>query len=371
MISRRSAVCALAAWATLPAAVGASPARTRPFIVGIGRSIHDPPQAADALRWLGIHSVRVDAPWQSIEIGPGRYAIPAWLEDAVERAGADGIEPLLILVYGHSLYGGDKPRTPAAIAAFKRYAVHVAKHFEGRVRYFDLWNEWDGRTGRTSLGTPEDYVALAREVYPAIKAASPDAVVLSGGISRHGLDHEFVERFIALGGLEHVDALSLHPYNALRGGSPEDAVDELDRVHALAPAAPIYVTEMGYPAFAGRGGVDRQTAAEYLARFVVLASTRDYIAGVWWYCLRDQGQSPADKEHHFGAFDFAWRPKPAAHALRAAARWIDEVGRFDGASAGAAHRAFAVRAGGERLELAWNEGAENAALRSQLAPSAR
>ena len=321
--------CAAAALFVCTAGVRAAPpADAERFIVGIGRSIHDPAPAADALRWLGVRSMRVDAPWQSIEIAPGRYAIPAWLDDAVDTALADNIEPLLILVYGHSLYGGDKPRSAAALAAFTRYALHVTKHFEGRVRLFDLWNEWDGRTGRTSLGTPEDYVALARHAYPAIKAANPQAVVLSGGISRHGLDHGFVERFIELGGLRYVDALSLHPYNALRGGSPEDAVAEVDRVHALAPAVAIYVTEMGYPAFAGRGGVSREKAADYLARFMLLASTRPYIAGVWWYCLRDQGSDPADKEHHFGAFDFAWQPKPAAYALRAVARQIAEAGRL-------------------------------------------
>jgi hypothetical protein len=320
----------------LPAALAlcalAGAAAAEPFIVGIGRSIHDPPQAADAMRWLGVGSMRLDAPWQSIEIAPGRYAIPAWLEDAVDRANDDGVEPLLILVYGHSAYGGDKPRSAVSIAAFKRYAVYVAKHFEGRVRYFDLWNEWDGRTGRTSLGTADDYVALAREVYPALKAANPSALVLSGGISRYGLDHGFVERFIALGGLQFVDALSLHPYNALRGGSPEDAIEELDRIHTLVPAVPIYVTEMGYPSFAGKGGVDARTAADYLTRFVLLASERPYIAGVWWYCLRDQGTDPNDKEHHFGTFDFAWQPKPAAHALRAVAASLADTGRLRGAS---------------------------------------
>jgi hypothetical protein len=47
---------------------------------------------------------------------------------------------------------------------------------------------------------------------------------------------------------------------------------------------------------------------------------RDYVAGVWWYCLRDQGTDRTNKEHHFGVMDAAMKPKPAAYALQAFAR---------------------------------------------------
>jgi hypothetical protein len=334
------------------------------FLVGVGISIHDPSEAVDAMSRLGVQSMRIDAPWRSIETAPGRYHVPAWLDTAVDGARARGIEPVLILAYGHPLYGNDKPKTEAALAAFCRYAVYVAKHFEGRVRYFDLWNEWDAATGRTTPGTPEDYVALARRAYPALKAANADAVVLSGGIGTLGTRQTWIERFIAARGLEVVDGLSVHPYSfagQLGAAAPEAAIAELDRLHSLAAAAgrplPIYVTEFGYPTYGGRGGVTAKTQAAYLARFLLLASARPYVAGVWWYGLRDQGEDAANREHNFGVLDAKLRSKPAAESLRVVANLIRDTQRFreEAPREPGERRLKGERADGSAIVLAWKE----------------
>jgi polysaccharide biosynthesis protein PslG len=345
------------------------------FIVGVGRSIHDSDGTtqdgvASALGWLGVRSVRLDAPWKEIETAPGRYAIPAWLDSAVDTARARGVEPLLILAYGHPRFGTDKPRTPDAIEAYSRYAAFVTQHFKGRVRLFDLWNEWDAHTGGTTEGNADDYVLLARRAYPAIKAANSRAIVLSGGISSLGLGQGWVERFVALGGLQLVDGVSIHPYNFDKrdGNTPEAAIDEIDRVHSLlgSSSLQIYVTEMGYPSFTGRGGVSADVAALDLTRFVLLASTRPYVAGVWWYCLRDQGNDRGNKEHNFGVLDNAFMPKPAGQALRAAALLVGDVGRFRDDSRGEERRVAAQRADGSTIELAWRADAADARLLAKI-----
>jgi hypothetical protein len=357
-----------------PADAAATTADPAPLLVGIGQSLHDPQEALTALSWLGVQSVRLDAPWKAIETAPGRYVIPTWLQSAVDSARARGIEPQLILAYGHPLYGEDKPRSPAALVAFAAYCAFVAGHFKGSVHYFDLWNEWDAHTGRTTPGSADDYVALARLAYPAIKAANPAAIVLSGGISSLGLSQGWPARFIEQGGLDFVDALSFHPYNFQeRGaGTPESSLAQLDRVHALADGAtkravPIYVTEMGYPDFEGRGGVSEDVAALYLARFVLLASTRPYLRGVWWYCLRDQGRDAHNKEHRFGVMSADLEPKAAARALRAVTLLLAQVHRFRDRSDGAQHRIVAERADGSKLELSWTEDAGDLRLLRELA----
>lgn len=362
--------CALAA---LPALAQTPAPSAAPFIVGMGQSIQDRAETTAALRSLDVHSVRLDARWQYIEESPGQYRVPAWLDAQVDAARAAGIEPVLILAYGNPLYGGDKPRTPAAIAAFARYAVHVTRHFKGRVRYFDLWNEWNTPTGNTTPGTADEYVEFARRVYPAMKSENPDAIVLSGGITTAGLRDGWLERFVEIGGLRFVDGLSVHPYNYLEpsAGAPERAIAELDQVHEWTVAAgrpmQIYVTEMGYPAYGGRGGVSREVAALYLARFMLLASTRAYVGGVWWYSLRDQGNNdPDNKEHHFGVFDSTLEPKPAADALRDVVELISKVGRFRDESRGSERRVAAARADGTEIVLEWSADGAGAALLRDL-----
>jgi hypothetical protein len=309
---------------TAPGASTSSNSGAPHFILGIETSLKDGAPTFNMVKALGVQSVRLDAPWGEIEKSPGQYAIPSWVEETVNQSLAMHAIPVLILDYGNALYGGDKPTSAAAIGAYANYAAYVVSHFKGRVRYFELENEWETHTGRTTPGTPESYLALAKVAYPAIKRANIDSVVLSGGISDltiEGLSTGWLAHFFELGGLAFVDALSVHTYDfQLKKGddTPEAAIRLLDTLEKLASQrvggklVNIYVTEMGYPTFAGKGGNSPEVGAAYLARFVLLAASRDYCRGVWWYGLKDQGYEPLNKEHHFGLLLPDLTEKPGA-----------------------------------------------------------
>jgi hypothetical protein len=313
-------------------AFAAPGARSAPrFLLGVCASIHDDPATLSLLRPLGVQSVRNDIPWKLVESVPGQYAIPRSVETMVDLAISMHIEPFLILDYGNPLYGDDKPRSPQAIAAFARYAEFVTAHFKGRVRFIELENEWETHTGGTTPGTPEQYLALARQAYPAIKRANPDAIVLSGGIADlrlATLADGWLAHFFAEGGLGYVDAVSVHPYNfnyPAPEATPESAVHMLEIIHAMGQAQQrarpldIYVTEIGIPNYPGKGGVSAGGVASYMARFVLLAAGLDYVRGVWWYGLKDQGTEPQNKEHHFGLLqpDLQRKPGGAMYAVLA------------------------------------------------------
>jgi hypothetical protein len=238
---------------------------------------------------------------------------------------------MVILDYGNPLYGGDKPKSPQAIKAFANYAAFVVSHFKGKVRLFELENEWETHTGATTPGTPEAYIALAKQVYPAIKRVNDESVLLSGGISdleMKTLTNGWLDRFFSMGGLAYVDAVSIHPYNIFYPkdeATPEAAIDVVETIHQMAllhsqgRPIDIYITEMGYPTYTGKGGVSEDLAATYLARFMVLAASQSYIRGAWWYGFKDQGTDSeattdvANKEHHFGLVRGNLQPK--AYAL--------------------------------------------------------
>ena len=165
----------------------ALPAAAQQLITGVGTRFG--PDASDVTAALplasqaGIRSIRDEVYWSGIERERGQLAMPGREDDYVNEARRAGIEPLLILDYGYKLYdGGDKPRTEEAIAAFTRYAEFVAKHFRGKVRRYEVWNEWSNGIGGTKPGAADDYARLLKSVYPALKGFDPDLDVLADGV---------------------------------------------------------------------------------------------------------------------------------------------------------------------------------------------
>ena len=294
-------------------------------LLGIGISINVPPNATSLAKAIGANAIRLDAPWKQIELSAGKYIIPDWLERTVTSMVNAGVTPLLILAYGNPLYdAGDKPTSREGIEAFARYAAFVVQHFKGRVFYYDLWNEWDAHTGRTTPLGADEYLNLAKIVFPAIKAVDRKIQLLSGGISDKGIREGFFERFFQLGGHRYVDGLSLHPYvwNSRKRRTPEGAMDFVDQVATLASKAnagtslPIYLTEIGWPTYTGKDGVSEEEASWYLTRYFLLAASRGYVRGIFWYCLMDQGTDPSNKEHRFGVLDRKQETRLAAKELK-------------------------------------------------------
>jgi hypothetical protein len=58
----------------------------------------------------------------------------------------------------------------------------VVKHFQGRIRYYALWNEQD-ITYWNPLGNPEEYGHLLKAFVPAVHETDPQAKVIYGGLA--------------------------------------------------------------------------------------------------------------------------------------------------------------------------------------------
>jgi hypothetical protein len=183
--------------------------------------------------------------------------------------------------------------------------------------------------------------------------------VIGGALA--SVNTAWVQKFAQAGGLKYLDAFSVHPYvhcNAPRvplapshlklsgfgrspirgdivqaavaegpikpvGGSPEQAIALLDGLETVlaenAPGRniPVYVTEMGWPTSNGQCGVGDPVEAAYLQRFMLMAASRSYIAGVWWYDLYDDGSDAGNREDRFGLSQHNYQPKAAYTALLA------------------------------------------------------
>jgi len=320
--------------ASLSIASGAQPALDRqPFLVGActhfsqGKGMVE--LNIDSIKGAGIDAIRDEVGWGSIEREKGKLLMPERFDTYVRRASARGLEVLLILDYANRFYDdGDRPRSSEAIEGFCRYAEFVARHFGDDVGLYEVWNEWDIGIGMPEPyrkgGSPEDYIKLLKAVYPRIKAAHPEAIVMAGGSTSGGVKKGWLEGIVELGALDYCDAVSIHSYNyndKFPERGPEACSAWMTDVRAMLARyndgadVPFYVTEMGWPTHITNGGTDPELSASYLARLYLLARTSSSFQGLWWYDFQDDGWSPKYNEDNFGLVRPDLTPKPGYHVL--------------------------------------------------------
>lgn len=66
----------------------------------------------------------------------------------------------------------------------------MVNHFKGRVKYYQIWNEWNGTAGATSVGSVRDYKILVKAAYPVIKKINPASVIITGEFSNGAFNKE-------------------------------------------------------------------------------------------------------------------------------------------------------------------------------------
>jgi hypothetical protein len=265
-------------------------------------------EQAETIAAAGIRWVRVDLAWSAAEPEPGRYDFGLWdrILDAFEPF---GIRILFILDYGNDLYeGGFPPSTESGRAAFASFAGAAARHFRGRA-VWEIWNEPNLPQYWAGAPDPAAYVALARAAAAEIRRADPTAPILGPSLGGDSFDLEYLDATFALGLLDMVDAVSVHPYGA---SHPEAALEFYDEVrrrmahYAPGRSVPLVVTEWGYRV----EGLGADGQADFLLRALEV-NRRAGIPLTIWYNWRE----PITPWHSFGLLDVRGQPKPAYLAL--------------------------------------------------------
>ena len=306
---------------------------------GVGVNIHfthGHERDVDMIAAAGFKFVRMDFGWGSTERKKGEYNWTTYDEltaNLVKR----GLRAIYILDYSNPLYeetvvsknpitGKEQkdvasPQHPESVAAFARWAAAAAKHFAGRRVIWEIWNE-----PNISFWKPkpdvQQYTALALTTAKAVREADPNATIIGPATSE--VPVKFLEEFLKSGVLEHLDAVSVHPYRNY-SKPPETAVDDYKKLRALieryAPSAkknmPILSGEWGYASHTK--GVSLETQAN----FIVRQQLANLLAGVpisIWYDWKNDGPDVAEREHNFGTVTYNLEPKPAYSAIRTITR---------------------------------------------------
>ena len=288
---------------------------------GLGVNIHftgEPARDLDMIQAGGWKFIRMDFAWSSIEKQKGVYDFAEYdiLTDALAKR---GIRALYILDYSNPLYESDQSvRTEEGRQAFARYAATAAKRYRGRGILWELWNE-----PNISFWKPQpsvnDYMALAKVVFPAIRKADPDSTCVAPATS--GIPLEFLEECFDKGLLDLIDAVTVHPY---RQRPPETVAEEYAQLRQLIaryspkrPDIPILSGEWGYSSVWKDFNVTLQ--GQYLPRQFLTNLSHGVPLSIW-YDWHDDGPDPHEAEHHFGTVTLDYKPKPAYRAMARLAR---------------------------------------------------
>jgi hypothetical protein len=290
---------------------------------GLGVNIHfTDPQPGEMERFAegGFGLVRMDFAWGGIERVKGQYDFSAY-DRLVKHLNQVGAYPYFILDYANRHYdGGVAPYTDDGRAAFARFASAAAAHYRGQPILWEIWNEPNLDGFWKPHADASAYAQLALATARAIKKTDPKAVVLAPGTSE--FPWEFLETSFRAGLLEHIDAVSVHPY---RGSAPETAAVEYARLRGLiarfAPEGkamlPIVSGEWGYSTAVPNGHlmIPEAQQARYLAR-EYLANVAAGVNVSIFYDWKDDGPDASEKEHRFGTVRQDLTPKPSFVAAR-------------------------------------------------------
>jgi hypothetical protein len=273
--------------------------------------------------------------WSQIELAKGEFK---WdnLDGALANADSKGLTDILMVLgttpewavkKGAVKKGKDHYPQPGAASApanlqdWDDWVTAVVTRYEGRISSYEIWNEANLKNFYD--GTPEELAEMTARAYKIIKAADPEALVVSASPALRlsaRFDAFYPKYLAALAKADWpVDVLSLHAYPSgegnpqVRGALIEtfkSAVSE-----AGAPAdLPIWDTELNY-GLAGPGDIPKTditgpAAAGWIVR-TYIDNLRFGIERAYWYIwtqkpyplLGIQAYPGSDGEQGFFAID--------------------------------------------------------------------
>lgn len=241
---------------------------------------------------------------------------------------------------------------PVNYQDFGDFCGEVAARYQGRIAAYQVWNEPNlSREWGERSPDPAEYTALLKVCYEAIKAADPQAIVISAGLAPTGTqppqampDSDFLQGMYDAGAGAYFDVLGLHApgYNAPPETSPAEAATNpaygegrwfafrrVEDMRAIMVAngdgaKQVAILEMGWTLDKVNDdytwyAVDEQTQADYLVRAYTYAAEhwRPWIGLMTTIYIADYDWVPEVHEQWWWAIVLPdGTPRPAFYALR-------------------------------------------------------
>lgn len=185
---------------------------------------------------MGFGWVKQAFAWRDIEtLEKGKY--DWWRPDFIVNAAEEAGLKLLIRIDRQPFWSQPHDelrdnRPPEDLADFGDFCGVMAERYRGRIAAYQVWNEPNlSREWGDQPPDPAAYTELLKVCYQAIKAADPQAIVVSAGLAPTGTDlplampdGDFLQGMYAAGAADYFDVLGLNApgYKAPPETAPED-----------------------------------------------------------------------------------------------------------------------------------------------------
>lgn len=287
-------------------------------------------QELDGNAEAGLTVLRRDFSWSKIEPSQGEFHFDGY-DVVVDKAVQRGFEVVGLLDYGNAwAYGTPGADSTLDMDAFGAFAGACAKHFEGRVRLWEIWNEENTERFWKPEPDPEAYGRLLKAAAAGIRANCADCLVVFGGLAPGFIPGPFwLWDFLDVVYDEHpdlsshFDILAIHPYTAMQMAAPEEELlwgsttrvlmEALSIMWKRGVRKPLWLTEFGWPSAPDPPvgptekpipNVSLEDQARYLVRGFVLAASKGVEASLWYTTTDGKGTSVPPSESYFGLLQY-------------------------------------------------------------------
>ena len=183
----------------------------------------DDDQSIEALKSLGIKTIRDDIDWKSIDNGNGEYDY-SYTDEYINKLTQNGISIIAIFYNPGNLIGTDKKiSSDEDLNKAMNFLVDFAKRYP-QIKEYEIWNE-----PNYTYKTDEDfywYSRLVEEASKQLKAINEDIKIISGATVGIMADTEddvssktFMQNIIKNGAYKFSDAFSFHIYDDTATGT--------------------------------------------------------------------------------------------------------------------------------------------------------
>ncbi|MCS6800541.1 MAG: cellulase family glycosylhydrolase [Chloroflexota bacterium] len=157
--------------------------------IGYGVMTLAAPDRLDRAKSIGFNWVKVIGSWKAVQPTDRHSFNWAGLDGDVERAVSRGMRILLRVDEPPSWATGTEARNapPLDDSALADFLAAVATRYRGKIQAYQIWNEqntsleWGGRPP-----DPAKYARMLKALYPKVKAADPNALIVLGGLATTG-----------------------------------------------------------------------------------------------------------------------------------------------------------------------------------------